>query len=105
MPTDVDNSVSSTMDYSNSNICSNTKDRVYLLSKKDIYNENYGFVDDESRLAYYNGKADDWWTRSPDASAQANGTYGVSSKGTPTTGLYCGNERGIRPALTFQFEA
>ena len=105
LPTDVDNSVSSTMDYSNSNICSNTNDRVYLLSKKDIYNENYGFVDDESRLAYYNGKADDWWTRSPDASAKANGTYGISSRGTATTGLYCGNERGIRPALTFQFEA
>ena len=105
VPTDVDNSVSSTMDYSNSNICSNTKDRVYLLSKKDIYNENYGFVDDESRLAYYNGEADDWWTRSPDASAKANGTYGISSRGTATTGLYCGNERGIRPALTFQFEA
>ena len=105
LPTDVDNSVSSTMDYSNSNICSNTKDRVYLLSKKDIYNENYGFVDDESRLAYYNGEVDYWWTRSPDASAQANGTYCVAKDGTATTGLYCGNERGIRPALTFQFEA
>ena len=105
LPTDVDNSVSSTMDSSNSNICSNTKDRVYLLSKKDIYNENYGFVDDESRLAYYNGEVDYWWTRSPDASTQANGTYGVSGSGTATTGLYCGNERGIRPALTFQFEA
>ena len=105
VPTDVDNSVSSTMDYSNSNICSNTKDRVYLLSKKDIYNENYGFVDDESRLAYYNGEVDYWWTRSPDASAQANGTYCVAKDGTATTGLYCGNERGIRPALTFQFEA
>ena len=105
LPTDVDNSVSSTMDPSNSNICSNTKDRVYLLSKKDIYNENYGFVDDESRLAYYNGEVDYWWTRSPDASAQANGTYCVAKDGTATTGLYCGNERGIRPALTFQFEA
>ena len=105
VPTDVDNSVSSTMDYSNSNICSNTNDRVYLLSKKDIYNENYGFVDDESRLAYYNGEVDYWWTRSPDASAKANGTYGVSGSGTATTGMYCANERGIRPALTFQFEA
>lgn len=105
LPTDVDNSVRSTMDSSNSNICSNTKDRVYLLSKKDIYNENYGFVDDESRLAYYNGEVDYWWTRSPDASAKANGTYGVSGKGTTTTGMYCGNEFGIRPALTFQFES
>lgn len=105
VPTDVDNSVSSTMDYSNSNICSNTNDRVYLLSKKDIYNENYGFVDDESRLAYYNGEVDYWWTRSPDAGAKANGTYCVAKDGTATTGLYCGNERGIRPVLTFQFEA
>ena len=105
VPTDVDNSVSSTMDYSNSNICSNTKDRVYLLSKKDIYNENYGFVDDESRLAYYNDEVDYWWTRSPDAGAKAIGVYGVSHSGTATTGMNCANERGIRPALTFQFEA
>ena len=100
-PTVVDNSVNSTKDYTNSNICSNTTDRVYLLSRQDVFNENYGFVDDESRLAYYNGEIDCWWTRSPDNGAKGNGTYCVAEDGTSNTGMYCSNEFGIRPALTF----
>ena len=100
-PTVVDNSVNSTKDYTNSNICSNTTDRVYLLSRQDVFNENYGFVDDESRLAYYNGEIDYWWTRSPDNGAKGNGTYCVAEDGTSNTGMYCSNEFGIRPALTF----
>lgn len=101
--TEVDNSVSSTKDYSNSNICANTNDKIYLLSRSDVFNEKYGFTDDESRIAYLNGRKTDWWTRSPDNSTKGNGAYAVTGKGKSNTGLYTGNELGIRPALTFKF--
>lgn len=101
--TEIDNSVSSTKDYSNSNICANTNDKIYLLSRSDAFNEKYGFTDDESRIAYLDGQKTDWWTRSPDNSAQGNGAYAITGKGNSSTGLFTPNELGIRPALIFKF--
>ncbi len=45
----VDNSVASTGDSSNQYICNDTYDKVYLLSCKDVTNEEYGFTNDKSR--------------------------------------------------------
>ncbi len=45
----VDNSLASTGDSSNKYICNDTHDKVYLLSYKDITNEEYGFTDYTSR--------------------------------------------------------
>ena len=63
----VDNSAESTSsDSSNPFACEDTQDKVYLLSYKDICNEDYGFTDDASRIAYdADGNAQDYWLRSP----------------------------------------
>ena len=45
----VDNSLASTGNASNSYICNDTYDKVYLLSCKDVTNEEYGFTNDVSR--------------------------------------------------------
>ena len=46
----VDNSLSSTGYSANSFVCSNTSDKVYLLSYADVVNTLYGFTDDASRI-------------------------------------------------------
>lgn len=48
--TTVDNSVASTGYGSNSNVCSNTNDKVFLLSYKDVSNSSYGFSSNASRM-------------------------------------------------------
>ena len=45
----VDNSLASTGNASNSYICNDTYDKVYLLSCKDVTNEEYGFTNEASR--------------------------------------------------------
>ena len=42
----VNNSIISTLDDDNDYVCSNTKDNVFLLSRKEIADETYGFLDD-----------------------------------------------------------
>lgn len=40
-------------------------DKVFLLSAEEVHNTAYGFVDDTSRIATFNGVASNWWLRSP----------------------------------------
>ncbi len=40
-------------------------DKIFLLSAEEAENENYGFVDNSSRVAKYNRNAGYWWLRSP----------------------------------------
>ncbi len=40
-------------------------DKVFLLSAEEVNNINYGFSDDSSRIATYQGVAANWWLRSP----------------------------------------
>ena len=89
----VDNSAKSTGDSSNPYACEDTQDKVYLLSYED-----YGFMDDASRIAYdADGKARHYWLRSPSSSdyyarcVYSNGLVYIN-------GVYDSN--GVRPALT-----
>ncbi|MDY4783285.1 MAG: DUF6273 domain-containing protein, partial [Candidatus Enterosoma sp.] len=95
----VDNSAKSTGDSINPYACEDTQDKVYLLSYKDICNEDYGFMDDASRIAYdAYGNACDYWLRSPyhydGGRARYVGNYGSVGNGS----VY--NSSGVRPALT-----
>ena len=38
---------------------------MFLLSAEEVHNTAYGFVDDTSRIATFNGAASNWWLRSP----------------------------------------
>ncbi|MGI6109996.1 MAG: DUF6273 domain-containing protein [Eubacteriaceae bacterium] len=40
-------------------------DKVFFLSAEEAENSDYGFTDESSRTANYNGSADLWWLRSP----------------------------------------
>ena len=76
-----------------------TRDKVYLLSDKDVTNEDYGFTDDASRIAYdADGNAHDYWLRSP-------GSYGDCARyvyyyGDVCSDYYVRYSYGVRPALT-----
>ena len=95
----VDNSAESSGTSGNPFLCEDTQDKVYLLSYKDI-NEDYGFTDDASRIAYdADGNAQDYWLRSPDF----RGDYArcVYDNGYDEYGSdRVGNSYGVRPALT-----
>ena len=105
----VDNSAESTGDSSNSFACEDTQDKVYLLSYKDICNEDYGFTDvrnkeygftddDASRIAYdADGNARAYWLRSPNSSDNY-ARYVGNSGHVSTDDVY--NSNGVRPALT-----
>ena len=70
---------------------------MYLLSYKDI-DEDYGFPDYASRIAYAaNGNAHSYWLRSPDS----NDYYArcVDADGTVYDN-YVDFSNGVRPALT-----
>ena len=95
----VDNSAKSTGDSSNPYACGDTQDKVYLLSYKDICNEDYGFMDDASRIAYdADGDFRDYWLRSPndydDYCARYVYYYGY------VNGSSVSSSNGVRPALT-----
>ena len=96
----VDNSAESTGDSSNPYACEDTQDKVYLLSYKDICNEDYGFMDDASRIAYdAYGNACDYWLRSPNNHRHDNFARCVYSNGD--VNYYdVSISRGVRPALT-----
>lgn len=96
----VDNSAESTDESSNPFACEDTKDKVYLLSCKDVRNKEYGFMGDASRIAYdADGEARNYWLRSPSYSNDDNACY-VSSDGDIYS--YYGGDytNGVRPALT-----
>ena len=73
--TTVDNSASTTSSTSNKYACSNTNDKVFLLSDKDYANTTY-FADSAARLC----KPTDW--------ARANGAYYSKSSSYLYNGLY-----------------
>ena len=56
--------------YASENILN--KDKVFFLSVEEAKNENYGFTNDDARIANYDDTAlwyNFWWLRSPSASA------------------------------------
>ena len=116
----VDNSLSSTSDLNNSNICNNTNDKVYLLSRSDTLNTYYGFsssyseeditrraqVSDYARskdcwISTYSGDYGngDWWLRSPlyNGSSDARVVINFGVVGISYVDNACCS---IRPALT-----
>ena len=91
----VDNSSESTGNSSNRYACEDTRDKVYLLSYKDITNEDYGFTDDASRIAYdADGEAQDYWLRSPLGSDSARC---AEYNGYVYRGSGIGEGSGVRP--------
>lgn len=98
----VDNSVESTGITNNQYVCEDTQDKVYLLSYKDITDEDYGFTDDTSRIAYEaDGNARDYWLRSPgyDYADRGDSASDVSYDGS-VLGYRVYDSDGVRPALT-----
>ena len=93
----VDNSSESTGNSSNRYACEDTRDKVYLLSYKDVTNEDYGFTDDASRIAYdAAGEAQLYWLRSPKSSGDS--ARCVEDNGSLNCDAY--GSFGVRPALT-----
>ena len=114
----VDNSLASTGYSSNKNICNDTYDKVYLLSYKDVTNEEYGFTNDVSRQKqvtdyakamgcamdtenkYYNNG--DYWLRSPSSKDNLKARI-VGSDGRIFP--YLGSVAGIDFERTINFDA
>lgn len=119
----VDNSASTTYYSSNIYICSNTNDKVYLLSYKDMINASYGFnsrdsIYDTNRSATVSDYARSkgcfmntsspyygtgiWWLRSPlySSSFRDNNASVVYYSGS-VNGSSCvyNSDSGVRPAL------
>ena len=111
--TSVDNSVASTGLDSNTYVCETTYDKLFLLSRQEAQNANYGFENDADRSAkvtdyakargvitssgdYVNNGY--WWLRSP-RSANSYSVYFVYSDGY-ITGMVDGlsENYGVRPA-------
>ena len=111
----VDNSPASTCNETNTSCCDDTEDKVFLLSKRDLINENYGFSEnDESSLV---SRTTDWarakganvllssyygsyWTRSPvNNSKGVTMVYYSGAIGTVATDL---NSTCIRPAIVIE---
>lgn len=65
--TKVDNSLASTMDETNENVCVNTNDKVFLLSAKEVYDNN----------CYYNGILRTPSTTNKNEVKKTNGYIGV----------------------------
>lgn len=102
--TEVDNSVASPGLEENKNVCENTNDKIFLLSRREMLNESL-FPYNESRICYATDfvKMDDiadYWTRSPDSS-YANDAYFVDFVGNVISGGVGAVLRGVRPALCF----
>lgn len=95
----VDNSAESTGKSSNPFACEDTQDKVYLLSYKDICNEDYGFTDTASRIAYdANGNAQDYLLRSPSSHDGIHVRFVTNDGYVPN--FYVLDSGGVRPALT-----
>jgi hypothetical protein len=109
LTTTVDNSVSSTTDSSNSYVCGNTEDKVFLLSRKELSFLSGGYAakaTDYARVtnAYMNNDNCGWWLRSPrTASSMASWCIGYVGD------VYAGNNCTVsdtcaRPALTISIQ-
>lgn len=125
--TTIDNSLASTLDSSNSYVCEDTDDKVFILSKKELSTTDYGFkssilasdsarekiTTDYARANYALTMLSDsdkvnngwWWTRSPlynknasDINVHINGALYYSS-GRPVSGTSEHKDGGVVPAL------
>ena len=117
--TEVDNSASTTYSSPNQYACENTFDKIYVLSYQDIYNSNYGFINDESRFAkvtdYAKATGVDWsvstsyldngiyWLRSPDNGQTQTAKY-VGNDGYVSFGGVIRTDYGVRVACTINLE-
>jgi|GEM_PF-1167965 len=108
----VDNSVSSTGYSSNSYACSNTSDKIFLLSYSEATNSSYGLNSDSARQAKGSDFAKSqgllysyncyWWLRSPHPD-HAYLVRGVGNGGTTDSRYAVGDAGGgVRPALWLQ---
>ena len=115
----VDNSLSSTLDTSNKYICTDTKDKIYLLSVKETTTQPFlsnpnecdknriANATDYAKAIGVDGLLTDnetygncfWWTRSPAYDYSAN-AYFVYTDGRANTTMFANaGYMGIRPAL------
>ena len=109
--TTVDNSASTTASLDNVNVCSNTQDKVFLLSYQDYCNSSYGFSPDDNIDSKRKCKTTDWakakgnasdygyyWTRSPRSDPRYAWT--VTSLGKLTGNIHVSSRACVRPALS-----
>ena len=107
----VDNSASTTSNSSNSYTCSNTNDKLYLLSYQDYLKAEYGFGNykNQSKLLiglpgdafYTSGIPYYYWTRSPHYSG-ADKVSTIGADGTSGYYDYVSRSWGVRPACTMK---
>ncbi len=112
--TTVDNSKSTTNSSSNTYACSNTSDKVFLLSWQDYLNSSYGFSTSTSgsttRLcvptdyaravgAYLENNYSFYWTRSPHTNGEGKAGCVYSQDGRLTDGSVGTTWRSVRPAI------
>ncbi len=120
LTTEVENDASTTNSSSNSYVCENTNDKIFLLSYQDMINTEYGFNSSYSEYdtarrkqttdyaranyAYYNTSSSYlyngyWWLRSP-SSSYSNSAYYVSGSGFSSNYRSIGySSDGVVPAL------
>ena len=114
--TTVDNSASSTDSPNNRFSCSDTLDKVFLLSYQDYQNYSYGFEDDDSLIckttewarargawaSYF--KKGNYWTRSP-RSDSSNSVWCVRTDGGfDSLCLFDSSDYCIRPAMRIKID-
>ena len=98
----VDNSAASTGEETNPYVCENTNDRIFLLSRQEMLNEDY-FANNESRVCYGTEycveEAKYYWTRSRCSGAawRVDPVGGLSDDSVNSVG----HNFGVRPALCF----
>ena len=100
--TEVDNSIASTGEETNPYVCENTNDKIFLLSRQEMLNEDY-FTDDDSRVCYGTEYCVTgtclYWTRSPHSSNSFHAWY-VHNFGFLYND-YFSRDFNVRPALCF----
>ena len=102
----VDNSAATTGNPNNQYACENTSDKVFLLSRQDLVNGDYGFSSDAARQAKVSDYASAlgvkegyYWTRSP-YHFYATYAHYISTTGGITYTAVTGSYPGVRPAVT-----
>lgn len=122
--TEVDNSVYSTGNDPNPNVCTNTSDKIFLPSFRDVTNKAYGFKANGSKSdtartktasdytratgAYVNSGNGAWWLRSPgyspyyDISLYARYVYNYGY--VHYSNLVYASYHGLVPALTISLD-
>ena len=113
----VDNSIASTGHHVNPNACTNTNDKVFLLSYAEAVNDKYGLELSDFRVkkptAYAKSQgvyvlkngASEWWLRSPAPDPLVYDKSNMTVRGVTSTGLVDSyinanySYRGVVPAL------